>query len=91
MPTPPPPPVEKPKDEEEKLARREAVEHINKIFSYLSGYAYGTRSHMPGGLDYTDFTNALQKVRKFCNIRPDWMLQIMKDIELEPVREIMRS
>ena len=91
MPTPPPEPVEPPKDEEEKLAREEAVKHVNKLFEYLSSYAYGTRSHMPGGLDYTDFTNALRKVGKFVNARPDWTLQIMKEIELLPVRETMES
>ena len=91
MPTPPPPPVKKPVDEEEKLARQEALNHVNKFFEYLSGYAYGTRSHMPGGMDFTNFTKALNKVRKFCNARPDWTLEILREIELEPVREIMRS
>ena len=91
MPTPPPPPVEEPKDEEEKLARKEAVDFVNKLCSYFSGYAYGTRSHMPAGLDFTDFTDALNKVGKFVNARPDWVLEILKEIEMAPVVEIMES
>jgi hypothetical protein len=91
MPTPPPPPVEEPKDDDEKLARQEALDFVNKLFEHLSGYAYGTRSHMPGGMDYTEFTNALRKVGKFVNARPDWTLSILRELEMIPVRETMGS
>jgi len=91
MPTPPPPPVEEPKDEKEKRARKEALDFVNNLFSYLSGYAYDTRSHMPGNLDYTEFTNALNKVGKFCNARPDWTLQILNTLEVAPIKNIMES
>jgi len=57
MPTLPPEPVLKPKDKTEKLARKEAVRFIRNLCNELDGYAYSTRSHMPGGMDFTDFSD----------------------------------
>lgn len=80
MPTPPPPPVKDPKDSEELLRRLGAIQLVTNIFRRLDGYAYGTRSHMPSGVDWTDFTNALSKVSEFCKARPDWTLEIVSNI-----------
>lgn len=91
MPTPPPRPVQEPKDDKEKTAREEAVDNIRKLCDYLSDYAYDTRSHMPDGLDYTNFTDALRQVKKFCKARPDWTLTILKEIEMFPIIEVMKS
>ena len=91
MPTPPPEPVKKPSSVDEKLAQEEAVNHINKLCQTLNDYAYSTRSYMPAELDYTEFSNALYKVEKFCNARPDWTLEILRAIEMAPIAEIMES
>ena len=80
MPTPPPDPIQDPSSGAEQLARDGAIEFVGKFFERLSGPAYNTRSHMPAGLDHTDFTRALAKVGKFCKARPDWTL-----IALEPL------
>ena len=80
MPTTPPNPVPAPKDKAEKLARKEAVKFITGFCNRLWDYAYATRSHMPADLDYTDFSNGLRAVIKFCKARPDWTLELFKKI-----------
>lgn len=78
MPTDYPPPVEPPINEQERLARENAQKFIFSILHALRVITYSTRSHVPGGNDCTDFFNALEKVHKWCEERPDWTLDIVK-------------
>jgi len=82
MPTEPPPKVKPPKDEQEKHARETAVKFITDLGSALDGYAYTTRTYMPGRIDSTDFSNALGMVRRFCEARPDWTLAILQKLRV---------
>lgn len=77
MPTPQPPKMKPPKDDQERLARLGAVKLVETICRGLHNCAYGTRSHMPGNVDSTDFMSALYMVTDFCNERPDWTLEIV--------------
>ena len=79
MPTLPPKPLEPPKSEAEREARESAFKLIDTILASLDGYAYSTRSHMPLGIDYTDFTNSIFMILKFCANRPDWTLECVKN------------
>lgn len=79
MPTPEPPDVNTDISAEEKLAREGAVSFVRKILSAISSYSYGTRSHMPGGFDFTNFTNSVGDVTRWCEARPDWTLEIIRD------------
>jgi len=90
MPTPKPPKVKPPKDEQERLARERAVKFVTDLCSALDGYAYNTRTYMPERIDSTDFSNALGKVRRFCEARPDWtlaILQTLRVVQEEPPKE----
>lgn len=78
MPTPPPAPVDTNVDEEELKERETAVRLAKRFLDVLGGYAYSTRSHMPAGLDYTDFMDSLHKVEDFITARPDWTLDIIR-------------
>ena len=80
MPTPPPDPVKEPSSLIELLARAGAVNLVSGLFERLEGYAYGTRSQMPADLDYTDFIEAVRTVRKFCEARPDWTLEVLEHL-----------
>ena len=73
MPTEKLEPVKPPENEQERCARVRSVWLTNKLLYWLECYAYSTRSHMPAGLDYTEFSNALNMVMNFCNARPDWI------------------
>lgn len=75
MPTQPPAPVKPARGQREIDNRKAAVNLVERFLSRLADYAYDTRSYMPGGLDYTDFDNALGMVRTFCQERPDWTLE----------------
>jgi hypothetical protein len=75
--------VQKPRDERELRARDGAVKIVETLCRRLSDYAYRTRSHMPGRLDFTDFTDALRKVETFVSNRPDWTLDIMAGTPLK--------
>lgn len=77
MPTLEPSPVEEPKNELEKIARIGAVAFIREFFGIVNGYSYSTRSHMPGGMDHTDFSKATNMLHKFCSERPDWTLDML--------------
>ena len=90
MPTPPPEKVQKPSTAAEQLAREGAVDHVKKLCAQLSGYAYNTRSHMPANMDFTDFTDALDKVVKFCDARPDWALGAVEPL-IDNASEIRRN
>ncbi len=78
VPTPPPNPVRPPEDEAEELARENALIFMRKILDLIGDYSYNTRSHMPGGMDFTDFIDGLHKVEKWVNRRPDWNLNIIR-------------
>lgn len=80
MPTLPPEALKEPKDKFEQLARMGAITFISKFFEQLAGYAYSTRSYMPGGLDHTNFSENLNVVWKFCQDRPDWMVEILNAV-----------
>jgi len=80
MPTLPPPPMPKAVDEMERLARQGAVAFINDLCEHLYSLSYSTRSHMPADLDFTEFTDALAKLRKFCKARPDWAAKILASV-----------
>ena len=77
MPTPKPPKMRKPKDEREREARKRSIKIVDAIFDGLCNYAYGTRSHMPNGVDYTNFTDRMKAVGRFCHARPDWTHEIV--------------
>lgn len=83
MPTPKPPKMTKARNEREKRARENATRLLDAIFSRICDYAYGTRSHMPNGVDYTNFTNKVQAVGKFCHARPDWTQEIVDSALVE--------
>jgi len=78
MPTPPPEPVEEKVSEQEHLRRMGAVAFIEAVLSGLADYSYSTRSYMPCGEDYTNFTQMLERVRAFVKARPDWAGQIVE-------------
>ena len=78
MPTPPPHPVRPPENETEEQARENALIFMRKILDLLDDYSYNTRSHMPGGMDFTEFTGKLHDIRKWIDRRPDWNLNIVK-------------
>jgi hypothetical protein len=78
MPTPPPDPVPPPKSDLERDARENAMVFMTEILAALHNITYGTRSHVPGGNDCTDFFGALNKVKKWIDERPDWNLEIIK-------------
>lgn len=78
MPTPPPEPMSKTTDKTEQLKRAGAVAHIVAICEQIKGFAYGTRSHMPGGFDFTDFTDKVDCIIKFAKARPDWMVEVVE-------------
>jgi len=82
MPTPPPKPVDNTVSEEEKKERETAVILTKRFLAALTGYAYSTRSHMPAGLDYTDFVYSVNKVISFIEERPDWTLEILREYTL---------
>ena len=77
MPTPPPEPVRDPVTPYGKIARILTQNFLQGFFDDISSYAYSTRSYMPTGVDNTEFLDALNTVRKFCEARPDWMEQIL--------------
>lgn len=86
MPTPKPPPVAKPKNEREAQEREAALKIANAIFQGISDAAYSTRSHMPGGVNYTCFIDDVHTVRDFVNARPDWALRIVsRALDANPV------
>jgi len=78
MPTPYPAPIEKPKNQEEEQHRIKSIYFFNSLLTMISDTAYGTRSHMPSSVDFTEFLDAIKKVRDFANARPDWFAIIMK-------------
>ena len=77
MPTMKPEDVLPSKSEKEYKARIKALHLVNKLLDCVDGWAYATRSHMPNGVDYTEFLEALTKVRSFFNSRPDWTNDII--------------
>src|SRR5689334_3829407 len=79
MPTPPPTPLQPPKTPQQALAREEAVKLVDEILHGAYSFAYGTRRHMPNGLDFTDFVTASDKVRQFFAARPDWAAIIVAE------------
>lgn len=79
MPTLPLEPVKPPKDEAEQLRRMGATALINAILDGVGNWAYGTRSHMPTGVDYTDFLEMLKKVGDFIRERPDCAADVVQD------------
>jgi hypothetical protein len=72
MPTKPPNPVKRWRDDDERTHRTYALYVMNRILQHVRDYAYNTRSHMPNGVDYTEFDDAVNKVVGFLNARPDW-------------------
>jgi hypothetical protein len=83
MPTLPPPDVKPPKDDAEMIARAGARKFIESLCGGLERYAYGTRSHMPARMDYTDFVDGIRRIEEFCAERPDWALKVlMKTFEV---------
>ena len=88
MPTLPPERVKPPRDEAEKMARELALKFIEQLEISLYNYAYSTRTFMPGGSDFTNFTDGLNMIRKFCMERPDWTLDIlMNAFEATPIKK----
>lgn len=79
MPTPPPEPVDDSVSEEEKRERKSAVDIVVRILDGFYDYSYSTRSHMPAGMDFTEFIDALNKIKQFAVERPDWTLNIIKN------------
>jgi len=78
MPTLPPDPVTKTEDKTEQLKRAGAVAHISTICEGLRGFAYSTRSHMPCGFDFTNFTDKVHDIEQFIQARPDWAVEIVE-------------
>jgi hypothetical protein len=74
-----PEPIETPHDESEKRDRAQAQAFITSALQGFYAYAYDARSHMPEGLDFTDFTEAIDALRTFARARPDWTLEILEE------------
>jgi hypothetical protein len=79
MPTDRPEPYVTPTNPQELLMQSGASAFIVSLMQAIGNYAYYTRSHMPGGGDYTDFTKALEQVIQFCRERPDWTAACVSD------------
>jgi len=80
MPTPPPEEMKEPASAAERIARISTLTFVRKLCDKLGCIAYNTRSHMPAGLDYTEFSDSLARVVKFCAARPDWTLKVLGDL-----------
>lgn len=87
MPTPPPLPIEPPKDEAEAKQRKACVKLIHTIVGNFNAYAYGTRTHMPHGKDYSDSTDAWMNLCDFASSRPDWTA----DVVMQALKEMAES
>lgn len=80
MPTPKRTPVPPPKDDAEATARKAAVEYVTRFVQGFCDFAYATRSDMPGRRDFTNATDGWHYLVQFATDRPDWALEIVKDL-----------
>lgn len=80
MPTPYPEPMRDATNREDYESRIKAVYLLNILLDSVHDYAYCTRSHMPNGVDSTEFFASLHDVRSFFNSRPDWTNDMLRQV-----------
>lgn len=78
MPTPVPEPIKPPGSPQARESRIKALYTMNLFLECVDGWAYSTRSHMPNGVDSTEFYEAVSRVRSFLNARPDWTDEMLQ-------------